>query len=110
MLKSLTRGARTIRHLGRAAGDPPVLVAQADRIGAVLGWRPRYNDLDLIVTHALNWERRLIERRSSTSPIHLAECESGSHYRSSRGRSVLAVSGTAGGCLIQFSTWAHLNH
>ena len=54
-----------------------MLVAQADRIGALLGWRPRYNDLDLIVTHALNWERRLIERRPSTSPIHLRSTRSG---------------------------------
>ena len=42
-----------------------MLVAQVDRIGEVLDWSPRYNDLHAIVMHALNWERRLIERRSS---------------------------------------------
>jgi UDP-glucose 4-epimerase len=56
-------------HFGpRRAGDPPVLVAQADRIGEVLGWRPRHDDLHPIVMHALNWERRLIERRSNQPP------------------------------------------
>ena len=53
-------------HLGpRRAGDPPVLVAQVKRIGEVLGWYPRYNDLHSMVKHALDWERRLIARCSS---------------------------------------------
>jgi len=43
----------------RRAGDPPSLVAGADRIRERLGWQPRYDDLDVIVTHALNWERKL---------------------------------------------------
>jgi len=44
----------------RRAGDPPSLVAGAERIRARLGWHPRYDDLDAIVTHALNWERKLV--------------------------------------------------
>jgi UDP-glucose 4-epimerase len=43
----------------RRAGDPPALAAAADRIRAVLDWRPQYEDLDLIVAHALAWERKL---------------------------------------------------
>ncbi|MBN8280857.1 MAG: UDP-glucose 4-epimerase GalE [Gammaproteobacteria bacterium] len=46
----------------RRAGDPPVLVARADRIRRVLGWEPRYDSLDVIVETALRWERRLAER------------------------------------------------
>ena len=49
-------------------GIRAVLVAQVDRISEVLGWYPRYNDLRAIVMHALNWERRLIERRLSIRP------------------------------------------
>ena len=33
----------------RRAGDPPELVAVADRVRKVLGWSPRYDDLDTIV-------------------------------------------------------------
>ena len=47
-----------------------MLVAQVDRIGEPRDWSPRYNDLDAIVMHALNWERRLIGRRSSRLTIH----------------------------------------
>jgi len=43
----------------RRAGDPPVLVAEAGRIAAVLGWKPRYDDLDTIARTSLAWERRL---------------------------------------------------
>jgi UDP-glucose 4-epimerase len=44
---------------GRRPGDPVALVANVDRIRKTLDWRPQYQDLDTIVTHALNWERRL---------------------------------------------------
>ena len=48
----------------RRAGDPPALTANADRIRATLGWRPRYDDLEFIVRTALDWERRLAARRT----------------------------------------------
>lgn len=43
----------------RRAGDPPSLVAQAEKIKEVLAWQPRYNDLMKIVTSSLAWERQL---------------------------------------------------
>jgi UDP-glucose 4-epimerase len=42
----------------RREGDPHTLVADSRLIREQLGWRPRYDDLDLIVRHALDWERR----------------------------------------------------
>jgi UDP-glucose 4-epimerase len=43
----------------RRAGDPPTLVARADRIRTVLGWTPVFDDLDVIVRTQLDWEHRL---------------------------------------------------
>ncbi|MGH8582924.1 MAG: UDP-glucose 4-epimerase GalE [Gammaproteobacteria bacterium] len=43
---------------GRRAGDPPVLVAVAERIRSVLHWTPRYDDLGIVVRSSLNWEER----------------------------------------------------
>ncbi len=43
----------------RRAGDPAALVARPDRARTVLGWRPRFDDLDVIVAHALAWEKAL---------------------------------------------------
>ncbi len=54
-----------IREQGRRAGDPPQLIAGADRIRSTLGWRPRYDDLDTIVRTSLAWERRLQSRPAS---------------------------------------------
>jgi UDP-glucose 4-epimerase len=48
----------TVEH-ARRPGDPPVLIADAGRIRDVLGWRPRCDDLDFIVSTALAWERTL---------------------------------------------------
>jgi UDP-glucose-4-epimerase GalE len=41
----------------RRAGDPPQLVAAADKARNVLGWTPRYPDLDMIIESAWNWHR-----------------------------------------------------
>jgi UDP-glucose 4-epimerase len=46
---------------GRRAGDPPALIAGADKIREVLGWTPRYDDLEEIARSSLNWERKLAE-------------------------------------------------
>ncbi len=43
----------------RRAGDPPELIAVADRVRAVLGWQPRFDDLDTIVSTSLAWERKI---------------------------------------------------
>ncbi|HZS64082.1 MAG TPA: UDP-glucose 4-epimerase GalE [Xanthobacteraceae bacterium] len=53
-------------HLAaRRPGDPVSLVADARKIHSVLRWLPQYNDLDLIVGHALAWERRMQAVRKS---------------------------------------------
>ena len=49
----------TVIEAQRRAGDPACVIAGADRIAAVLGWQPRFNDLDLIVRTALAWEKKL---------------------------------------------------
>jgi UDP-glucose 4-epimerase len=52
-----------IRHRARRAGDMPLMVAAAEKIRKTLAWEPRFDDIDLIVAHALNWEKSLIARR-----------------------------------------------
>lgn len=44
---------------GRRPGDPVSIVARPDLCKAELGWVPRYNDLELIISHALEWEKQL---------------------------------------------------
>ena len=44
---------------GRRAGDPDALISDNGEIKKRFGWEPKYDDLDTIVSHALQWERKL---------------------------------------------------
>lgn len=44
----------------RRPGDPPALIAGADKVREILGWEPRYDDLEAIVRHSLAWEQKLL--------------------------------------------------
>jgi UDP-glucose 4-epimerase len=55
-------GRLTVFALGRRAGDPPALIAGAQKIREVLNWTPHYDDLEEIARSSLNWERQLSER------------------------------------------------
>ena len=60
MVEKVAGKPLTIREEPRRDGDPPSLVAKADRVRQELGWKPRYDDLEAIVSSALNWERKLL--------------------------------------------------
>jgi len=46
----------------RRAGDPPALIAGARKVREVLGWTPRYDDLEAIARSSLDWEKKLVQR------------------------------------------------
>ena len=50
---------------GRRSGDPAQIVAGADRARATLHWKPEFDNLPTIVSHALAWERKLQASRPS---------------------------------------------
>ncbi len=49
----------------RRPGDPPELVAIAKNVRSVLGWTPRFDDLDTIVSTSLAWERKIADQDST---------------------------------------------
>jgi UDP-glucose 4-epimerase len=51
----------------RRLGDPAAIVARADKIRAALGWQPKLDNLEKIVTHALKWEDTLKTRRGAAA-------------------------------------------
>jgi UDP-glucose 4-epimerase len=56
---------KLVRNMeGRRAGDPDELISDNRAIIDRFGWQPRYDDLDVIVRHALAWERQLSERQT----------------------------------------------
>jgi len=60
MVEAVGGRALNVREEARRAGDPPYLVARAERIRAELGWSPRHDDLREIVSSSLAFERRLL--------------------------------------------------
>ncbi len=56
----------TVHMAERRAGDPAELVASSKLIRDELGWTPEYDDLDLIVKHALAWEEKLNSLRKAS--------------------------------------------
>jgi UDP-glucose 4-epimerase len=48
------------RMAERRAGDSPILVAANGLLLESLDWRPAYAEIDTIVAHALEWERKLL--------------------------------------------------
>ena len=61
------RGVDTNTFHPRRPGDPPTLIAAADKIKSLLGWQPRH-DLDAMVVSALKWERQLAAAPDGVHP------------------------------------------
>lgn len=56
---------KLVRNMeGRRAGDPDALISDNSAIIDRFGWQPKYDDLETIVKHALEWERQLGERQA----------------------------------------------
>jgi UDP-glucose 4-epimerase len=47
---------------GRRAGDPGMLISSNEALKRTLDWTARYADIDTILRHALEWERKLLSR------------------------------------------------
>ena len=47
----------SVVETGRRPGDPPMLVADGSSAKEILGWQPRYDDLEFIVRTSYDWEK-----------------------------------------------------
>jgi len=54
--KKVTGKDILVKEGSRRSGDPAVLVADAEKAKNMLGWRPKYHDLESIISHAWEWE------------------------------------------------------
>jgi UDP-glucose 4-epimerase len=51
-----------VEETGRREGDPAELIAGCDKIRKTLGWQPCFDDLEIILRTAWNWEKKLAAR------------------------------------------------
>src|SRR5215472_9434401 len=57
----------------RRPGDPAEIVASSERMRNLLSWRPQWDDLSLIVRHALAWERKLLAEGDARLPSRVSQ-------------------------------------
>jgi len=62
MVKQVSGVDFKVNESPRRAGDPPAIVAKADKVRALLGWQPAHADLEEIVSSAYAWEEYLQRR------------------------------------------------
>jgi UDP-glucose 4-epimerase len=55
-VKKVTRKDFKVINAPRRPGDPPILIAKAEKIKHYLGWQPQYDNLEFIIKTAWNWE------------------------------------------------------
>ncbi len=55
MARKVTGREIAVSMKARRPGDPPTLVAGAAKARQILGWKPKFTDLDAIVRTAWNW-------------------------------------------------------
>ncbi len=63
-VKKVSQVEFEVKEVPRRAGDPPIVVANSDLAKQKLDWKPQYNDLELIVKTAFDWEKYLKTRNS----------------------------------------------
>jgi UDP-glucose 4-epimerase len=61
-VKRVTGADFPVRETSRRAGDPPMLVADSEKIQRELGWKPLWPGIDEIVRTAWEWEKKLRQR------------------------------------------------
>ncbi|PWL71983.1 MAG: UDP-glucose 4-epimerase GalE [Clostridiales bacterium] len=62
-VKAVTGKDFRVDYSPRRAGDPPMLVGSSEKAASVLGWEPKYADIESIVSHAWNWYQKLNKSR-----------------------------------------------
>ncbi|MBO0733226.1 MAG: UDP-glucose 4-epimerase GalE [Methylocapsa sp.] len=58
-----------VQIAGRRPGDSASLVAATGRIRSILGWHPQWDDLEAIVSQALEWEKRLLHNAPESHSV-----------------------------------------
>lgn len=59
IVKKVTEVDFPVENAPRRKGDPPILIADSSKIKNLLKWKPQFNDIELIIKSAWNWERKL---------------------------------------------------
>jgi UDP-glucose 4-epimerase len=57
-VKEITGVDFKVNVLGRRPGDPASLTAESSRLSELTGWKPKHDDLNVIIKSAYEWEKK----------------------------------------------------
>ncbi len=55
--KKVTEIDFTVKNGDRRPGDPPMLVGSSEKAQRILGWQPKYAEIETIIRHAWQWHQ-----------------------------------------------------
>jgi UDP-glucose 4-epimerase len=70
MVKKVTGADFEIEVKPRRPGDAPSVVSDSSKLRALTGWQPKYDDLEMMVRTAWEWEKK---RRAASVPLAVVE-------------------------------------
>ncbi len=53
-----------VQIAGRRPGDPSAIVADSTALKDILDWQPQYDDLHVIVSSAMGWEKQCLQKKA----------------------------------------------
>ncbi len=58
-VERISERALVTKNMPRRAGDPAMVIAESSKLLRTLGWTPKFDEIDTIVSSAMNWERNI---------------------------------------------------
>ena len=58
---NITGNKIKFEYTERRVGDAEQLISNVDKIKKHIEWEPKYNNLSLIISSAINWEKKIYE-------------------------------------------------
>ena len=68
-LEKITGNTLYVKKCDRRPSDPPVLVADYLKAKQILGWEPKYSNIELILKSALKWEEKKFTFGETSSQV-----------------------------------------
>jgi UDP-glucose 4-epimerase len=58
-MRKVTGHSIPAAEAARRPGDPSIVLSDSSKIRNILGWKPQYDDLEVICRHAFEWEKKM---------------------------------------------------
>jgi len=61
-VNQITNGSLKYEYGDRRSGDSEVLISDVSKLNNLINWKPKYNNLNIILKTAIDWEKKINEK------------------------------------------------